>query len=79
VLTSPPTYPRCSWKIRGPVRLTDACVGLLAGALANQAAEPGTGVMNVATSMTLSQSSAAWNESITVRVTRSSATGCWPN
>ncbi|WP_425703233.1 hypothetical protein [Micromonospora sp. DT48] len=29
----------------------------------------GTGVMNVATSMTLSQSSAAWNESVTVKVT----------
>lgn len=29
----------------------------------------GTGVMNIATSMTLSQSSAAWNESVTVRVT----------
>lgn len=29
-----------SWARRAPVRLTDACVGLLAGALANQTAEP---------------------------------------
>lgn len=34
------TKPANSWARRAPVRLTDACVGLLAGALANQAAEP---------------------------------------
>lgn len=32
--------PANSWARRAPVRLTDACVGLLAGALANQVAEP---------------------------------------
>ncbi|MFI5851533.1 hypothetical protein ACIA7R_27500 [Micromonospora chalcea] len=34
------TKPAKSWARRAPVRLTDACVGLLAGALANQVAEP---------------------------------------
>ncbi|SBT40857.1 hypothetical protein GA0070621_1076 [Micromonospora narathiwatensis] len=34
------TKPANSWARRAPVRLTDACVGLLAGALANQIAEP---------------------------------------
>ncbi|MFF0123830.1 hypothetical protein ACFYP7_31630 [Micromonospora arida] len=34
------TKPANSWARRAPVRLTDACVGLLAGALANQVAEP---------------------------------------
>ncbi|WP_018790396.1 hypothetical protein [Salinispora arenicola] len=34
------TKPVNSWARRAPVRLTDACVGLLAGALANQTAEP---------------------------------------
>ncbi|WP_018588672.1 hypothetical protein [Salinispora arenicola] len=34
------TKPANPWARRAPVRLTDACVGLLAGALANQVAEP---------------------------------------
>jgi hypothetical protein len=32
--------PANSWARRGPVRLADACVGLLAGAVANEIAEP---------------------------------------
>ncbi|MFV2125231.1 hypothetical protein ACFHWS_11870 [Micromonospora sp. LOL_013] len=34
------TKPANSWARRAPVRLTDACVGLLAGAIANQLAAP---------------------------------------
>ena len=34
------TKPAHSWARRAPVRLADACVGLLAGALAKQSTEP---------------------------------------